>query len=312
MTFIVSDPLFTFHLTGASHPECPARFTSIDKALKEAGLQTPQNTLKPRAATTEELLLCHTLDYIRLVQKETEQTKIRQRMDMLSTGDVVISPYSLQAALLAVGGVLNAVDAIMRKEANTVFCNSRPPGHHACSNAGMGFCLFNNVAIGARYIQKKYGLEKILIIDWDVHHGNGTQEIFYNDPSVMYFSTHQHGIYPGTGFMGEKGVGNIINCPIEANDLSRQAVFEAFKNVLVPSLKIFKPEFIFISCGFDAHVSDPLGGFNLTTDDFSQLTLLVKEMANEHSEGRIISALEGGYNLEAIAECAVVHTKALN
>ena len=312
MAFIITDSHYVQHLTGVGHPESPARVPAIHRALITAGLQTRQNTLKPRAATEAEILLCHSKSYFDLVKREVGIAKQEQICTMLSTGDVVISPQALDVALLAAGGVLTAVDAVMNQEKSSAFCVVRPPGHHACTSIGMGFCLFNNVAIGARYAQRTYGIERVLIVDWDVHHGNGTQEIFYNDPSVFYFSTHQQGIYPGTGAAGERGVGNILNCPIAPGNNSRLEVFSAFNSQLLPAMEKFSPQLVMISCGFDGHEDDPLGNFNLTSQEFGDLTKIVKDIAEKYAEGRMISVLEGGYNLEAIAEAAVVHCRELS
>lgn len=292
-TGILIDAIYEKHLTGEGHPERPGRAEILNRFL--------QPTLQPRLAIIEELAYCHTPEYIALMEKEVKFATT------LSTGDVQVCPESYEVARLAAGGVLVAVDAVMQGSFDNAFCGVRPPGHHACSNKGMGFCLFNNVAIGARYVQKKYGVKKILIVDWDVHHGNGTQEIFEKDPSVMYFSTHQWPLYPGTGAADEVGVGNIINCPIAGGPGSRERVFEAVKERLIPAAMAFNPEVIFISAGFDAHKYDPLGGFDLTAEDFGRLTALVKSIGVP----KIISVLEGGYSLEGLALSVAEHLKEL-
>lgn len=302
------------HLTGYGHPETPGRYAIVVKALETAGLLHANNTLIPQAATYEHLLLCHTADYIKLVQKDTEMARQLQQLKgeyTLSSGDVQICPDSYRIALLACGAGIAAVDAIMKGNASIAFCCVRPPGHHATAERGMGFCLFNNVAIAARYAQRKYGLERVLIADWDVHHGNGTQDIFYEDPSVFYFSTHQQGIYPGTGSIEEVGKGNILNCPIAAGENSRLEVLEAFQVRLAEAAARFKPQLVIISAGFDAHCEDSLGRFNLTEEDFAHLTGIVKEIANTYSSGRIVSMLEGGYNLHALAASVVAHVRVL-
>lgn len=308
---IIFDSIYENHITGNMHPEQPLRVVSIVNAIEEF---LPENTfhfLKPRFATRSEVHMVHPKTYADLVEKEVDNCKLLQNICELSTGDVIISPQSYQVALLAAGGVLTGIDAVMNYD-NNAFCIVRPPGHHACTNAGMGFCIFNNVAIGARYIQQVYKLKRILIVDWDVHHGNGTQEIFYNDPSVFYFSTHQAPLYPGTGLKDERGVGNIMNIPIEASSSSRLEVIEAFEKNLTNAMEAFKPEFILISAGFDAHYLDPLGGMNLTEKDFSYLTEIVKRIAERYAYGRIVSVLEGGYNLEALALSAAAHIEALS
>ncbi len=233
----------------------------------------------------------------------------------LSTGDVQICPKSYAIAKLASGGVFTGVDLVMKDIVKRVFCNVRPPGHHACQEVGMGFCLFNNVALGARYAQKMYGVERVLIVDWDVHHGNGTQEIFYRDPSVFYFSTHQKGIYPQTGSQDEKGdgdaVGTTLNVPIPGGGGSRKAVIRAIDEQLIPAMERFQPQLIMISAGFDGHKDDPIGGFDLETQDFALLTKKICALANKCCDGKVVSVLEGGYNLSAIAESAVAHVQAM-
>ena len=317
-TLITTSTKCLDHLTGTGHPESPMRLSAILQALKASYLLTSETSLEPREASRKELLLCHTADYIDIVKENIRQTSLYGMTEgsfTLSTGDVQISPGSWEAALLAVGSVLEGIDAIMTGKAKNVFSAVRPPGHHACSNQGMGFCIFNNVAIGARYVQQKYGLKKVLIADWDVHHGNGTQEIFDEDPTVFYFSTHQEGIYPGTGLASEIGkgaaAGTKLNFPIAPGTQSREKVLKAFQESLVRAMEIFRPEFVFISAGFDSHYADPLGAFNLTEQDFTELTYLLKEIADHYANGRLLSALEGGYNLGALAQCAVEHVKSL-
>ena len=288
------------HKTGPGHPECPNRYSVIEKALKEAHLLTEKNTLHPRIATRSEILLCHTPEYYDTLVKDIETGFIPS-----DTEEIVFSQHTLAAARLAVGGVLVAIDQVMQSQ-GTAFCLVRPPGHHATPSKGMGFCLFNNVAIGARYVQKKYGIQRVLIVDWDVHHGNGTQEIFQNDPSVFYFSTHQKGIYPLTAEV------ETTNCyPIEPDCNAANTIIHIFEKNLIPEMDRFRPEFILISCGFDALYSDPLGHLNLTPKSFATLTGLVKRIAKKHSHGRIVSALEGGYDLNGIGQAAVSHVQAL-
>ncbi len=301
---IVADDAYSQHLTGPGHPECPERYWAIKNALIP---KTP-HFIKPRMATRDEVLLCHTEEYYELVKQEVDAC---QGVVFLSTGDAPICPASWDIAHLAVGGVLVGVDEVMKGAASKVFCLVRPPGHHATQDRGMGFCVFNNVAIGARYAQKKYGLERVLIVDWDVHHGNGTQDIFEKDPSVFYFSTHQARIYPGTGWEEERGVGNIRNCPIVGGSKSREEVLGAFRDVMVPCMESFRPELVMISAGFDGHELDPLGGFNLRDEDYGELTRIVCEVAGDYAEGRVVSVLEGGDDLGAIAQAAKVHVEGL-
>jgi len=313
-TYLITDPIYEKHLTGPGHPESPMRYVSILDALNSLGVEE----IRPRDATENDILLCHTPEYLNTVISDVQKCAefgITDGSCCLSTGDAQICPESYKIALRAAGALLTGTDKVMEGEAQNVFCLVRPPGHHACSDTGMGFCLFNNVAIGARYAQKKYGVKRVLIVDWDVHHGNGTQEIFYSDPSVFYFSTHQSPLYPGTGAEDEIGsgeaVGTILNCPIALGPESRLKVFEAFREQLIPEMAKFKPELVMISAGFDAHTGDPLGSFNLSDDDFSELTAIVKQIANEYAQDRIISALEGGYNLHAIASAAKAHVRTL-
>ncbi len=303
---IVTDPIYLEHKTEKGHPECPDRLTAIHKALKP--LQLP--SIQAREATWSEIRTCHTDSYTQTVEDDIKQSK-----HQLSTGDTDLSSKSLQAASTAAGGVIAAVDAVIKGTAKSVFCLVRPPGHHAESNAGMGFCIFNNAAIAARHAQRHKNIDKVAIIDWDVHHGNGTQEIFYDDPTVFYFSTHQSNFYPGTGKSDETGIGPgigaTLNCPIEKGKHSRTEVISSFRDKLIPAIDKFKPDFVIISAGFDAHKDDTIGMFNLTDDDFTVLTKIVKEIARKYAGGKIVSILEGGYNLDALASAAKAHVIAL-
>jgi len=319
MRSLLIDPRFMEHLTGYGHPESPRRIETIMQAIsQDPSLQhLIINPFPLRLATEEEILLCHTKSYYDLVQREVQELSDPMGNSMLSTGDVTICPSSFEIARLAVGSTLNSVDYVLTGQDRHIFCAVRPPGHHACSNKGMGFCLFNNIAIAARFAKKQAPnlIRKILIVDWDVHHGNGTQEIFDQDPSVFYFSTHQGNHYPGTGSEKERGIGagkgTILNCPILAGTSSRQEVLKTFQDKLIPAMKVFQPSLVLISAGFDGHTLDPLGGFNLESEDFATLTEIVLEIANTYASGRVISLLEGGYNLNALAESVVAHLKAL-
>lgn len=311
MLYFVTDPEYTKHAPDRDYKESALRVVSICDALEKAQLLTPVNSLKPRMATEEELLLCHTSRYIQKVQEETHCIKGLYTKS-LSTGDTVISHNSYDIAKLAVGGALTGIDQIFSKPGSRVFCILRPPGHHASAARGAGFCIFNNAAIASRYAQKKYGIERVLIVDWDVHHGDGTQAIFYDDASVFYFSTHEEGNYPGTGKTEERGEGNILNVPIAPGNDSREKVLGAFQGPLLEQMTRFKPELVCISCGFDAHEKDPLGHFNLKDEDYFKLTGIVQQIAQKYAQGRIISILEGGYNLEAIATSSIQHAKALS
>ncbi len=305
-TVLSADPVCREHLAErAGHPERPERFDAVLNSLNRFGLPV----LGPRAATEDELALCHTREYIQLVRSE-----IKAGRSYLSTGDTDIASASWDAALHAAGGLLNAVDAVFSGQAGNAFCVARPPGHHAAACRGMGFCIFNNVAIAARYAQRQYRVERVLIVDWDVHHGNGTQEIFYRDPGVFFFSTHQWPLYPGTGRANETGdgpgLGTTMNFPLPAGS-GRAEILGAVQNSLAPIMDRFRPEFVLISSGFDSRTGDLLGRFTLTDEDFSDLTATVMELANRYAGGRLVSALEGGYNLEGTASAAAMHVSAL-
>jgi len=305
MTGLVADPACKEHFTGAHHPESPERFDAALSALD--GLKL--TSIPSRHATFDEIALCHRAEYIRLVERE-----VMTGFHELSTGDTLISPRSWDAALRATGGALNAVDGVMGGHFQNAFCIVRPPGHHATPLIGMGFCIFNNIAIAARYAQKKYGIGRVLIADWDVHHGNGTQDIFYSDGSVFFFSTHQHPWYPGTGAPNETGEGPgrgmTLNCPFPAGS-GRKEILGAFQDRLVPAAKNAKPELILISAGFDSRAGDPLGNFLLSDSDFADLTYLMREIADQYAGGRVVSVLEGGYNLKGLASAVRAHVEAL-
>jgi acetoin utilization deacetylase AcuC-like enzyme len=308
-TALVFNPFMQKHDPGGGHPERPARLAAILTQLQRAGTLDLLQQVEPRAATEDELALVHDRRYIDLVRREVESG-----YEQLSTGDTMISAASLDCAKLAAGSVLTAVDTVVASKSQNAFCPVRPPGHHAESARGMGFCLFNNVAVGARYAQNRYGISRVLIVDWDVHHGNGTQQIFYADPSVYFFSTHQSPWYPGTGAASERGAGpgegTTRNCPLSAGS-GRVQIFGAFRNFLLPEAREFRPELILISAGFDSRVNDPLGQFTLEDDDFGELTRWMLALAAETAQGRLISVLEGGYNLPGLASAADAHIRAL-
>jgi acetoin utilization deacetylase AcuC-like enzyme len=308
-TGLAADSRVKQHEVGPGEPEIAGRFTAVVNHLKSAGLMQRLVRLPDRAAADDELALVHTPGYIRLVEREVAQGK-RQ----ISTGDTTVSPHSAEAARFAAGSALSAIDAVFGGEVQNAFCVVRPPGHHASSARGMGFCLFNTVAIAARYAQRKHRAERVLIADWDVHHGNGTQEIFYSDGFVLFFSTHQSPWYPGTGAASETGegagAGKTINCPLPAGSGSSK-VFAAFREMLIPAAKEFRPDLILISAGFDSRVGDPLGQFLLKDEDFGQLTAMLGDLAATYCQGRLVSILEGGYNLEGLALAADAHIHAL-
>jgi acetoin utilization deacetylase AcuC-like enzyme len=282
---------------------------AVLRGLGEAGLLNRLARVDARAATEEELLLCHTREYLSTAKRDVESGR-----PYLSTGDTDIAPNSWEVAARAAGGVLNAVDAVVSGKARNAFCAVRPPGHHATRNRGMGFCLFNNVAVAARHAQRKHGLERMLIVDWDVHHGNGTQDIFYSDPSVFFFSTHQWPLYPGTGRADETGEGagrgTIMNRPFPAG-AGRAEILGAVQDSLLPAAERFQPDLVLISAGFDSRAGDPLGRFTLTDRDFADLTRAAMEIADRYAGGRVVSVLEGGYNLEGLARASAAHVEAL-
>jgi len=297
------------HLTGPGHPECPQRVEAIAERLERDGLLARLATIPARPAIDEEILRCHTPEYLR-----TAKANVAAGLPRLATGDTNVSAGSLDAALLAAGGLLAAVDAVMAGQVDNAFAAVRPPGHHATPDRGMGFCLFNNVALAARHAQARHGVERVLIADWDVHHGNGTQDIFYEDGSVLFFDTHQSPLYPGTGAAGERGrgpgAGRIFNNPFPAG-AGRAEIVGAFRDRLMPAADAFRPELVLVSAGFDSRADDPLGGFRLTDDDFAELTRIVTDIAARHCQGRLVSTLEGGYDPEGLAAAAASHVRAL-
>jgi acetoin utilization deacetylase AcuC-like enzyme len=300
-TAFLADPIAKEHDTGPGHPEQPARWDAAVRGLGDLQL----TRVKPRAATEDELALCHTRVYIHIAK-----TDVLSGAHTLSTGDTDISARSFDVALRAAGTCLSAVDLVMKGDAGSAFCIVRPPGHHASAGRGMGFCLFNNIAIAARYAQRNYGAERIAIVDWDVHHGNGTQDIFYSDGSVFFFSTHQSPWYPGTGAESEigegAGKGRTVNCPLPAGS-GREEILGAVAHRLIPRLDEFRPDLVMISAGFDSRTGDPLGRFVLSDADFAELTKILLEVADKHAHGRLISVLEGGYNLEGLSRAVYAH-----
>jgi acetoin utilization deacetylase AcuC-like enzyme len=305
MTAFLADPIAKEHDTGPGHPERIARWDAAVKGLGERAL-TPS---APRAATFDELALCHDPAYIRSAEAD-----VRAGRDGLTTGDTDICPRSFEAAVRGAGACLNAVDPVMTGKASNAFCIVRPPGHHATPDRGMGFCLFNNVAIAARYAQREFGVDRVAIADWDVHHGNGTQDIFYKDPSVFFFSTHQSPWYPGTGDLEETGVGagkgTTLNCPFPAGS-GREQILGAFRGKFMALMEGYKPDLVLLSAGFDSRLGDPLGHFRLTDADFTELTEIMREIADKHAGSRLISVLEGGYDLAGLTKAVSAHVQAL-
>jgi len=305
----VYDDVYLENQTGPSHVERPERLEAIVERLRETGLLAGLVRIEPRPAPQEWIATVHAPDYVRRLEKSCEGGT--RYFDSL---DTTVSDRSYEAALLAAGGVLAAVDAVMEGKIDSAFCAVRPPGHHALEDRAMGFCLLNNVAIAARYVQKKHKLRKVLIVDWDVHHGNGTQAAFYDDPTVLYFSVHQYPFYPGTGAEGERGegegVGLTINAPLPPG-CGDERFMEVFREKLKPAALEFQPDFVLVSAGFDAHEHDPLGGMTVTAEGFGRLTGLVREIADACCRGRIVSMLEGGYDLDGLARSVEAHLRAL-
>lgn len=303
MTWLYQSPQFLKHVTGA-HPESPQRLSAIEQRLKASGLLPRCQTGLPRLATVEELARIHGRDYIQSVE------------DMVQAGggrieaDTVVSPHSYETARLAAGTAIHAVDAVLSGENRTALCLIRPPGHHALADSAMGFCLFNNIAIAAEHARQRHQLDRILIIDWDVHHGNGTQDLFYRRSDVTFFSAHRFPFYPGTGSEAETGsgpgLGATFNLPLAADTPSQQYL-QAFERMLQDAAKRCRPQLILLSAGFDAHQEDPIGGLGLNSEDFVALTRMVLGVAQEFAQGRLVSLLEGGYNVQRLAECVEVH-----
>ena len=301
------DAIHENHDTGPDHPESAERYRVLIAALDK--LPKRFQRLEGRDAEVSELLLAHCHNYHDMVYEDVETFAQKLR-----TGDTAICEESYDIARLATGAVLEACDAVMRGDIASAFCAIRPPGHHATTNQGMGFCIFNHVAIAARYLQQKHGLKKIAIIDWDVHHGNGTEEIFIQDPSVLYVSLHEKDNYPYTGHTNETGIGAgkgfNLNIPLLGNSDGESALAE-WDARITPAIDDFKPDFILISAGFDARIDDPIGGLCWTDETFQKMTERCVMHANKHCGGKIVSALEGGYNPAGMASAAVAHVKSL-
>ncbi len=305
----VSHPACLLHSNGAGHPERPERLPAIRDHLEATGLLRRLLRMEsPEACPTERLLRVHGAAHIERVRRACD------RAPAMLDPDTAVSSGSWEAALRSAGAALLACDAVIEGRAASAFVATRPPGHHAESDRAMGFCLFNNAAIAARYLQDRHRLARVFIIDWDVHHGNGTQQIFEADDTVFYFSTHQFPFYPGSGAGSETGrgagAGFTLNVPLAAG--SGDAVYlDVFETILVPALERFRPDAILISAGFDAHADDPLAGMMLTSGGYGKLTAIVREAADHLCGGRIVSLLEGGYDLKALGASVAAHLTAL-
>jgi acetoin utilization deacetylase AcuC-like enzyme len=311
-TALLYDPIFLEHITPENHPDRPERLMMAMNVLEALNWLERDGLvqLAPRAASEDELAAVHKRSYIHKVEeaarKAAEKYAGGGRNTQRFATDTYVSPKSYEAAIRAAGAPLTAIDAIMKGEIDNAYCLVRPPGHHAVAEAAMGFCLFNNVAVAARYALDHYGLERVMIIDFDVHHGNGTQEMFYDDPRVLYFSTHQSPFYPGTGQSDERGegeaIGTTINIPLPAT--SGYEIFEpVFRQVMAPAADRFDPQLMLVSAGFDAHWDDPLGQLNLSTAGFAQLMKVIIDEARFLCNGRLVLVQEGGYSLDAMAAC---------
>jgi acetoin utilization deacetylase AcuC-like enzyme len=305
-TFIYSHDACLEHRPGPRHPESPARFIAVNKALKAPEFESLQWQEGP-LGTREQVTLIHEPTYFDMVQASAPQ----EGYVVMDSGDTVMSPGSWEAVMRCVGAACAATDAVMRGEAQNAFCAMRPCGHHAEPAKAMGFCMFNQAAIAAAYVREAYQLARVAVVDFDVHHGNGTQEAFYHLPEMFYTSSHQSPFYPGTGQRSETGVSNnILNIPLKKG-CSSETFRQMIEGEMFPALRQFKPEFIVLSAGFDAHRLDPLAGLNLETEDFHWITTQLMDIADEMCKGRIVSVLEGGYHLQALADSAAAHVRAL-
>ncbi|PWJ85435.1 acetoin utilization deacetylase AcuC-like enzyme [Pseudaminobacter salicylatoxidans] len=303
-TRLYSHPIFLEHLTPSGHPERPDRLRAVARILEEEPFLALDRVEAPMGDEAT-LLYAHPESFVEMIRDAVPEEGLRA-----IDGDTTVSPKSWQAALTAVGAANAAVDDVFAGKADNVFVAARPPGHHAEKTTAMGFCLFNTAAIAARHAQKKHGVERVAIIDWDVHHGNGTQDIFWDDPSVLFCSTHQMPLFPGTGAKTEVGAGNIVNAPLSprtGSDLFR----DAFRSRVLPALDNFKPDLVIISAGFDAHHRDPLAEINLTEEDFDWATGQIMDRAATHANHRVVSLLEGGYDLQGLAFSVAAHVKRL-
>lgn len=304
-TLLVTHPACLNHLPPQGHPERPDRLRAIERVLEDERYQALARDLAP-LGEIDRITLCHPLDYVEQIRDASPEHGL-VRID----ADTTMSPGTYEAALRAVGAAVYAVDEVMTGKAANAFCAVRPPGHHAETARPMGFCLFNNAAIAARHAQDRYDIGRVAVVDFDVHHGNGSQDIFWDDPSVMYCSTHEMPLFPGTGSASERGRRNtIVNAPLRAGD-GGEAFRSAFETVILPRLREFQPELMIISAGFDAHTRDPLATLNLVEADFAWVTKKLMEIADSTAKNRVVSVLEGGYDLEGLSRSVAVHVSTL-
>jgi acetoin utilization deacetylase AcuC-like enzyme len=304
-TLLLTHPACLEHETPLGHPERPDRLRAVEQALEDEKFQTLARDQAPMAPA-EIVALCHPMGYVEAIRNACPDEGV-----IHLDADTAMSPGSLEAALRAAGGGMKAVDEVMGGTAPNAFVAVRPPGHHAETARPMGFCLFNSAAIAARYAQKQHGAERVCVVDFDVHHGNGSQDIFWSDRSVMYCSTHEMPLYPGTGAKSERGdFDNIVNAPLRAGDGGKQ-FREAFETVILPRLREFSPDVVVISAGFDAHTRDPLANLNLVEADYTWVTQKLMEIADASAKGRVVSMLEGGYDLQGLSRSVAAHVTAL-
>ena len=303
-TLVFTHPSSLAHETPPGHPERADRIKAVSAVLSSPSLKGYAHRNAP-LGTDEHVLLAHTEEHLRRIRALSPESDF----EFIDT-DTVMSPATLEAALRAVGAATAGVDAVFRGEAENVFCATRPPGHHAEHNKAMGFCFFNHAAIAAHYARQRYDAERVAVVDFDVHHGNGTQDIFWSEPDLFYGSTHQMPLFPGSGSSNETGVGNIFNAPLRAGN-GGEEFREAMNSIILPALETFSPDLLIISAGFDAHVRDPLGSLQLTEEDFAWATLRLMGVADQSCSGRVVSVLEGGYDLQALAGSVGVHLNAL-
>ncbi|OAP40856.1 acetoin utilization protein [Sinorhizobium glycinis] len=300
-THLYENALFQEHKVPEGHPERPDRLRALNLALEHPSF-APLKRIEASKGGEDLVLLAHAEEHLRSITRAIPDDDINQ-----IEADTYASPSSLEAALTGIGGAVAAVDAVFAGEADNAFVAARPPGHHAEKNRAMGFCFFNTIAIAARHAQKAHGVERVAIVDWDVHHGNGTQDIFWNDPSVLFCSTHQMPLYPGTGAKEETGVrNNVVNAPLSPNSGSEH-FRDAFRTRILAALDNFRPDLVLVSAGFDAHYRDPLAQINLVGEDFDWATGRLMEAAGKSAGNRVVSMLEGGYDLQGLAESAAMH-----
>jgi acetoin utilization deacetylase AcuC-like enzyme len=306
---LILDPVFEQHDTGPGHPERPARLAAIRQAIDREGLDRDATRVTPEPADDALLLLAHTPEHLKRVRESCERGD-----KLLDTADTAICPDSERVARLAAGGLAALCARVARGQLDRGFAAVRPPGHHAERDLAMGFCLFNNVAVAARSLREREGIERVLIVDWDVHHGNGTQHILEEDPSVFFFSLHQWPLYPGTGSAEERGrgagAGTTLNRPLPPG-AGDEAFLGALTDVLVPAAEAFRPEFVLVSAGFDAHRADPLAQLEVSTEAFGTATRVLRDLADRTAGGRVVSTLEGGYDLDALAASVVEHLRVM-